>query len=308
VIPSNDAPTANPIADTKATMGRQFAVQVVALDPEQDSIEYELEVDGNAFMLAGTMPQISQNGLITWTPDRAGCMCPFSTKGTLTLTVKLTDSNNASHQFSFDVRSEFEQPVGDVPSNFMPFSGQRQLSGVRPSLRNGLYDEAPDMSIDTSQDYRAIIRTENGDMVFDLLESESPVTVNNFVCLAEDGYFDGLTFHRVIASFVAQGGDPLGTGTGGPGYVFNDEVGSGLQFNAVGQLAMANRGTVNGGGTNGSQFFVTLSSTLGSLNGKHTIFGQLVSGGDVLSEIRLRDPNTATAPGDTIHRVIIETV
>ena len=120
------------------------------------------------------------------------------------------------------------------------------------------------------------IMTEKGDININLLPEKSPVTVANFVNLAKKGYYDGLKFHRVIDNFMAQGGDPTGTGAGGPGYRFEDEVNNGLNFSVPGKLAMANAGP----GTNGSQFFITTVPTEW-LNGNHTIFGEAVSDADI---------------------------
>lgn len=191
-------------------------------------------------------------------------------------------------------------PFGPIPAEFVPWSGTRQLSGVTQGLRNGLYDSPPPMTIDTALDYTATITTNRGDMVIDLFEDESPITVNNFVSLAEDGYFDGLSFHRVLEDFMAQGGDPTGAGSGGPGYQFEDEVDNGLSFTGPGQLAMANAGP----GTNGSQFFITLSATEW-LTGNHTIFGELTAGEETLRALRLRDPGTDPALGDLMTSVVI---
>jgi peptidylprolyl isomerase len=127
--------------------------------------------------------------------------------------------------------------------------------------------------------------------------------VNNFVFLAEQGFYDGTTFHRVIEDFMAQAGDPTGTGTGGPGYAFEDEVSSGLTFDRGGLLAMANSGPM----TNGSQFFITYEETPW-LNGRHTIFGEIIEGEDVLNALAVLEPDpsgTSASAGDGIERIII---
>ncbi len=118
--------------------------------------------------------------------------------------------------------------------------------------------------------------TNKGEININLLPEKSPVTVASFVNLVKHGYYDGLKFHRVIEDFMAQGGDPTGTGMGGPGYRFEDEVNNGLNFSVPGKLAMANAGP----GTNGSQFFITTVPTEW-LNGNHTIFGEVVSDADI---------------------------
>ena len=142
------------------------------------------------------------------------------------------------------------------------------------------YDKPPAMQIDPQKRYRAVMETTKGTITIDLFADEAPVTVNNFVTLARDGFYDGTIFHRVIQGFMNQGGDPQGTGMGGPGYDFEDEFGSGRRFDEPGLLAMANAGP----NTNGSQFFIT-TSTPGHLTGKHTIFGKVTEGYDVVTEI-----------------------
>jgi cyclophilin family peptidyl-prolyl cis-trans isomerase len=141
------------------------------------------------------------------------------------------------------------------------------------------------MQIDLKKTYQAVFKTEHGDMVIDLFADKAPITVNNFVFLARQGYYNGTTFHRVIPNFMVQGGDPTGTGRGGPGYKFADETGA-LQgkHDGRGVLSMANSGT----NTNGGQFFITHLATP-HLNGKHGVFGRLASGDDVLSAIRITD-------------------
>jgi cyclophilin family peptidyl-prolyl cis-trans isomerase len=180
-------------------------------------------------------------------------------------------------------------------------TGDRPLAAIEPELRVGYYDEPPAMTIDTANEYQAVITLEDGgEMRFNLFDDEAPLTVNNFVFLATQGFYDGTTFHRVLADFMAQGGDPTGTGGGGPGYAFEDETDNGLTFDRRGLLAMANSGP----DTNGSQFFVTFAPAT-HLDGAHTIFGELVEGDEVLSGISLRDPDTAIEPGDRIAEITI---
>ncbi len=157
------------------------------------------------------------------------------------------------------------------------------------------------MQIDPSKSYQAIFHTSRGDFTVDLFAKDAPVTVNNFVFLARDGFYDGTTFHRVIKGFMAQGGDPTGTGTGGPGYQWNDEPSAlALKHDGPGVLSMANAGR----NTNGSQFFITFVPTP-HLNGKHAIFGRVSSGMDVVNSIRERDPGRDRQPGDTINSIEI---
>ncbi len=190
---------------------------------------------------------------------------------------------------------------GDETVAGVEMSGERPLAALDPVERVGFFDAAPEMVIDTSKSYQAIIRMENGgEMVIDLFDDEAPLTVNNFVFLANQGFYDGTTFHRVLPNFMAQGGDPSGSGRGGPGYSFADETDNGLSFDRRGLLAMANSGP----NTNGSQFFITFAPAP-HLDGGHTIFGELVEGDDVLGGITLRDPERDTAPGDTISEIAI---
>ena len=147
-----------------------------------------------------------------------------------------------------------------------------------------------------SKEYKMKVKiiTAKGDVNINLLSDKSPVTVANFVNLAKKGYYDGLKFHRVIDNFMAQGGDPTGTGMGGPGYRFEDEVNNGLNFSKAGKLAMANAGP----GTNGSQFFITTVPTEW-LNGNHTIFGEVVSDADLAVVKKLSN-------GDVMTKVVVE--
>ena len=153
------------------------------------------------------------------------------------------------------------------------------------------WDKKPEMQIDPGKTYRATIVTGRGDMELELYPQQAPQTVNNFTFLAGEGFYDGITFHRVISDFMIQGGDPTGTGSGGPGYTFEDEVADNPLAHESGMISMANAGP----NTNGSQFFIT-HSPQPHLNGKHTVFGKVVKGKDVVDSIQ---------QGDTIERVII---
>jgi len=141
---------------------------------------------------------------------------------------------------------------------------------------------APEMAIDPAKQYTATISTDKGDMVIELFAKNTPKTVNNFVFLAREGFYDGIIFHRVIADFMAQGGDPTGTGTGGPGYRFEDEFHPELKHDKPGILSMANAGP----GTNGSQFFITHVPTP-HLNNRHSVFGQVTEGIDTLMAVQV---------------------
>jgi cyclophilin family peptidyl-prolyl cis-trans isomerase len=146
----------------------------------------------------------------------------------------------------------------------------------------------------------ATIATDLGDIVVELYADKAPATVNNFVFLAREGFYDGCTFHRVIKDFMVQGGDPTGTGRGGPGYRFADEFHPKLKHDGAGVLSMANAGP----DTNGSQFFITHVATP-HLDGRHAVFGRVVDGLDVVMAIPERDPMTAREPGLAMNSVTI---
>lgn len=157
------------------------------------------------------------------------------------------------------------------------------------------------MVIDPKKSYIATLRLGRTPVRIELFSGKSPKTVNNFVFLAREGFYDQTTFHRVLPGFMAQGGDPKGDGTGGPGYSFEDEF-SDLKHDKVGLVSMANAGP----NTNGSQFFITYAPQP-QLDGKHTIFGQVIEGMEVLEKLTPRDPaQNPTFPGDTIFRITIE--
>jgi peptidyl-prolyl cis-trans isomerase B (cyclophilin B) len=163
------------------------------------------------------------------------------------------------------------------------------------------YDRPPEMALDPGKDYHANLVTEKGTVRVRLFAEEAPETVNNFVFLAREGYFDGTTFHRVIEGFMAQGGDPTGTGAGGPGYSIQDEFHPELRHDRPGVLSMANRGP----NTGGSQFFITHVATPW-LDDRHAVFGEVVDGMGVVNALRERDPQSDREPGDRIERVEIE--
>lgn len=189
----------------------------------------------------------------------------------------------------------------DNTPNGTEVTGERPLAALDPAERNGYYASPPEMTIDNDKEYTAVIRmADGGEMRLNLFDEQAPETVNNFVFLANQGFYDGTTFHRVLENFMAQGGDPTGTGTGGPGYEFASEIDPSLSFDRRGILAMANAGP----DTNGSQFFITFEPVT-RLDGGYTIFGELIEGDDVLSNISLRDPDTATEPGDVIDEIVI---
>ncbi len=160
---------------------------------------------------------------------------------------------------------------------------------------------SPEMQIDPKKQYRARIETDKGTITVELFADKAPNTVNNFVFLARQGFYDGTVCHRVIKEFMVQGGDPTGTGTGGPGYRFKDEFDASLKHDQPGRLSMANAGP----NTNGSQFFITHVPTPW-LDHKHSIFGQVVDGMDVVNAIPARDPAQRAAPAVKITKLTIE--
>jgi len=165
------------------------------------------------------------------------------------------------------------------------------------------FSACPEVTIDPGKQYLATLKTEKGEIVIELYADKTPLTVNSFIFLARQGWYNGVTFHRVIPGFVAQAGDPSGTGVGGPGYLFRNEIDASLHFDKPGMVGMANSGT----DTNGSQFFITYSAQ-SSLDGRFTIFGHVIRGMDVLAKLTPRDPSAGvTLPdGDLILSVTIE--
>ncbi len=204
-----------------------------------------------------------------------------------------------------------ESPITDTPTatstpaaaaSPLADESQGEAAKLAPADRVGMYDAPPAMNIDADKHYFATIRTEKGDMKVQLFADRAPQTVNSFIFLAREGFYDDTTFHRVIDGFMAQGGDPAATGTGGPGYMFEDEFDPSLTFAEPGLLAMANSGPA----TNGSQFFITLAPTEW-LDGGHTIFGKVIEGEEVLDEITRIDPQADSGmSGDKIYGISIE--
>lgn len=169
-----------------------------------------------------------------------------------------------------------------------------------PTAESKQYSAPPAMQIDPNKKYTAIMETEKGTISIELFAKDAPKTVNNFVFLSREGFYNGTTFHRVIPGFMAQGGDPTGTGMGDPGYKFEDEISD--RKHVTGALSMAN----SGANTNGSQFFICYAPQ-SHLNGKHTVFGQVTKGMDVLNRLTARDPNKMpNFSGDKIIKITIE--
>jgi len=167
-------------------------------------------------------------------------------------------------------------------------------------MPNLQWSTPPKLEIDLKKSYTAILKTDLGDITLQLFADKTPITVNNFVFLSRQGFYDGTIFHRVITDFMAQGGDPTGTGSGGPGYRFSDEFNPSLRHNKPGILSMANAGP----STNGSQFFITHVATPW-LDNKHSVFGQVTEGMNVLLSIPPRDPSKRDAPAVKLNSVTI---
>jgi cyclophilin family peptidyl-prolyl cis-trans isomerase/protein-disulfide isomerase len=192
--------------------------------------------------------------------------------------------------------------------NYLSYNNLDGIVKYIVELPKKQYKEAPKMQIDKNKSYTATIKTDQGDIVLKLFADKAPLAVNNFVFLAKEGWYDGVTFHRVLADFMAQAGDPTGLGMGGPGYEFPNEI-TGLKFDKEGLLAMANAGP----DTNGSQFFITyapapnLDAADPTKEAKYTIFGEVISGMDVAKKLTLRDPNNdPDTNGSVIKTITIE--
>jgi cyclophilin family peptidyl-prolyl cis-trans isomerase len=170
-------------------------------------------------------------------------------------------------------------------------------------LADRQFTQCPPMTIDQTKQYVATLHTSKGDIVIELYADKAPIAVNSFIFLAKNGWFDGVTFHRVIPGFVAQAGDPSGTGYGTPGYYYRNEISPDLKFDGPGVVAMANAGA----DSNGSQFFITYSAQP-TLDGGYTIFGHVIQGMDVATNLTPRDPSQSAdlPPGDKIISVTIE--
>jgi cyclophilin family peptidyl-prolyl cis-trans isomerase len=194
-----------------------------------------------------------------------------------------------------------QQPAANTPASSTPAVASQSGTAAPALVGTKQYSSAPPMLIDVKKQYTATVKmAKGGEFVIQLYANKAPITVNSFVFLARQKFFDGVTFHRVLEGFMAQGGDPAGTGGGGPGYKFVNED-SDLKFDKAGVVAMANAGR----NTNGSQFFITFGPTP-SLNGGYTIFGQVTSGMDVVNAIKRRDPDKKpTFTGDVIESITI---
>ena len=189
--------------------------------------------------------------------------------------------------------------------NGLRYDGPRDAASLKSimelfKLKDKQFTYCPPMQIDPARQYIATIQTEKGNVKLQLFPDKAPMAVNSFVFLARNGWFDDIIFHRVVENFVVQAGDPSGSGMGGPGYTFDDEI-TDLTFDKVGRVGMANAGP----GSNGSQFFITLAPTA-DLNGKYTVFGEVLEGMDILQKLTTRDPQQPEGPGDKIITISIE--
>ena len=193
---------------------------------------------------------------------------------------------------------------GQIWPNNLPMSAGNISAIIQLDLlEKREFTSCPPMTIDPLKQYVATLHTEKGDISIELYPDKAPIAVNNFIFLARNGWYDGVTFHRVISGFVAQAGDPSGTGFGGPGYAFVNEISPDLKFDKAGVVAMANAGA----DSNGSQFFITYAPAP-QLDGSYTIFGKVISGMDVAQSLTPRDPSSTLdlPPGDKILSVSIE--
>ena len=190
----------------------------------------------------------------------------------------------------------------DTSDLFMINPDDTVITDDSDNTTTGKYSSKPSFIIDLTKNYSAVITTSYGNITVDLYEDSAPNTVNNFVFLANEKFYNGLTFHRIVKDFVIQGGDPLGNGQGGPGYTFDDEVSKGDKFLPY-TLAMANSGVnADGSGTNGSQFFITTkNSDTTYLAGKHTIFGKVTSGFSVVDEIEKAQVDGSYRPVQNVY-------
>jgi cyclophilin family peptidyl-prolyl cis-trans isomerase len=193
-------------------------------------------------------------------------------------------------------------------ANGNPYQGATDLDSLTGLVNSYLLKErqfiaCPPMQVDPNKKYTATLKTEKGDIVIELLPKQAPMAVNSFIFLARQGWFDGVPFHRVIPGFVAQSGDPSGSGMGGPGYQFDNEISADLKYDRAGMVGMAN----SGAGTNGSQFFITYAAQP-NLDGNYTIFGRVISGMEVVQMLAPRDPSQGGSlpTADKILSVVIK--
>jgi cyclophilin family peptidyl-prolyl cis-trans isomerase len=220
-------------------------------------------------------------------------------------------SQAVTQRIDEDIAEGRQAGVGGTPTIYINgslYEGQRSLEIFTAilqlfQLKDRQYSDCPPMAIDPAKSYTATLKTDKGDIVIELYADKAPIAVNSFIFLAREGWFDNVIFHRVIPGFVAQTGDPLGMGFGGPGYAFSNEISADLKFDGPGVVGMANSGP----DVNGSQFFITYDA-VPDLDGGYTIFGKVIAGMDVVKNLTARDPSQGgeLPPGDKILSVVIE--
>jgi cyclophilin family peptidyl-prolyl cis-trans isomerase len=196
--------------------------------------------------------------------------------------------------------ADTQVPIPTVAATVTGVASSSSAQDDAVMLSPGDDPRPPAGALDTSKTYTATFDTEAGEFKVLLFDDEAPLTVENFINLVTVGLYDGTMFHRVIPDFMAQGGDPRGTGGGGPGYRFRDEFDATLRHSKPGILSMANAGP----NTNGSQFFIIFAPTP-HLDGVHSVFGEVIEGMDSVFNISIRNPNTAQTPGDLINSITI---
>lgn len=249
----------------------------------------------------------------TWVVEQAGNLGLDSQKFTKDLTsTALVDKVNQGYgsAIASDLNSTpslfifVDGKLTFLPSDQIPYDLETlELLLTLSDLKEKEFTACPPTVIDPNKEYSATIKTSQGDFTVELFADKAPLAVNSFIYLAQQGWFDNVSWHRVLPGFVAQTGDPTGTGFGGPGYIFKNETSDSLKFDRAGLLAMAN----SGADTNGSQFFITYAEAP-SLDGGYTIFGEVTSGMDVVDKLTPRDPSKAgeLPVGDILFSISIE--
>lgn len=256
---------------------------------------------------------MSVNEFRTWVVEQAGNLGLDSQKFTKDLTsTALVDKVNQGYgsAIASDLNSTpslfifVDGKLTFLPSDQIPYDLETlELLLTLSDLKEKEFTACPPTVIDPNKEYSATIKTSQGDFTVELFADKAPLAVNSFIYLAQQGWFDNVSWHRVLPGFVAQTGDPTGTGFGGPGYIFKNETSDSLKFDRAGLLAMAN----SGADTNGSQFFITYAEAP-SLDGGYTIFGEVTSGMDVVEKLTPRDPSKAgeLPVGDILLSISIE--
>lgn len=258
-----------------------------------------------------TWDSMTEGDFTTWVTQQAGTLGMDTTQFASDLT-----STAIVDKVAADTNAAQAAGLGSTPSMFVLFNNELYFAPKDQyssfpylptvykllELQTRQFKECPPITIDSSKTYTATLVTSKGEIVIELYPKEAPLTVNSFVFLARQGWYTNVPFHRVIEGFVAQTGDPTGTGGGNPGYQVGDEIVSTLNFDAAGMVGMAKG---NNPGTNGSQFFITLASAA-ALDGRYTVFGKVTQGLDVLTQLTRVDPSQANQPTpDTLISVTI---